>query len=109
MKKYVQPADFGGGLLTRAAEEIYAQMEHAGRVEEASVLSHFTDTQDQAQIAGIFHTLDQAASGKDREKAVRETLLKVFAASKTGSRTDLQQMIQRKKLETELRSVKLNL
>lgn len=109
VKKYVQPADFGGGLLTRAAEEIYAQMEHAGRVEEASVLSHFTDTQDQAQIAGIFHTLDQAASGKDREKAVRETLLKVFAASKTGSRTDLQQMIQRKKLEAELRTVKFNL
>ncbi len=109
VKTYVQPSDYGNGLTAQAAEIIYAQMEKASRVDEASVLSHFTDTQDQAQIAGIFHTLDQAASEKDREKAVRETLVKVFSAAGESSPMDLGQVIRRKKLEAELRGLKIEL
>lgn len=108
VKQYVQPSDFGEGLTARAAELIYAQMETKGRVEEASVLSHFTESQDQSQIAGIFHTLDQASSEKDREKAVRETLMKVFAAVDPGA-ADLNRIIQRKKQEAQLRSLKISL
>ena len=109
VKQYVLPSGFGDGLTAQAAEVIYEQMEKTGRVDEASVLSRFPDTQDQAQIAGIFHTLDQASSGKDREKAVRQTLIKVFAASGRGDVTDLNQAILRKKQEAELRTLKIAL
>ena len=109
MKQYVLPSDFGDGLTAQAAEVIYEQMEKSGRVDEASVLSRFPDTQDQAQIAGIFHTLDQASSGRDREKAVRQTLVKVFAASPKKEVTDLNQVILRKKQEEKLRSLKIAL
>lgn len=109
VRQYVQPSDYGDGLTARAAEVIYDQMEKNGKVDEASVLSHFPETQDQAQIAGIFHTLDQAASEKDREKAVRETLVKVFTASGAAASTDLNKVIQRKKQEAELRTLKIRL
>ena len=109
VKQYVLPSDFGDGLTAQAAEVIYEQMEKSGRVDEASVLSRFPDTQDQAQIAGIFHTLDQASSGRDREKAVRQTLIKVFAASPKKEVTDLNQVILRKKQEEKLRSLKIAL
>ena len=109
VKRYVQPSDFGEGLTAQAAEIIYGQMEQKGSVDEASVLSHFPDTQDQALIAGIFHTMDQASSGKDREKAVRETLFKVFSAAGSSAPKDLNQVIRRKKQEAELRTLKIAL
>ena len=109
VKQYVGPEDYGDGLTAEAARVIYSQMETRGSVEEASVLSHFPDTQDQAQIAGIFHTLDQALTEKDREKAVRETLVKVFSASPASSTADLGQAIRRKRQEKELRCVKIAL
>ena len=107
VKQYVQPQDFGGGLTGRTAEIIYDQMEKTGKVEESWVLSHFTEPQDQSQVAGIFHTLDQASSGKEREKAVRETLIKVFTAADTGNVSDFNQVIQRRKQEAELRSLQI--
>ena len=109
VKQYVGPEDFGGGLTAQAARVIYGQLEKKGKVEEASVLSHFPEAQDQMQIAGIFHTLDQASTGKEREKAVRETLVKVFAASPAASPADLGKAILRKKQEAELRSVRITL
>ncbi len=109
VKKYAAPADYGDGLTAQAAEVIYEQMEKKGKVDEAAVLSHFPEAADQTQIAGIFHTLDQAANGSDREKAIRETLIKVFKAAGQGPGSDLQKAILRKKQETELRTVKLPL
>ena len=107
VKQYVQPQDFGGGLTGRTAEIIYDQMEKTGKVEESWVLSHFTEPQDQSQVVGIFHTLDQASSGKEREKAVRETMIKVFTAADTGNVSDFNQVIQRRKQEAELRSLQI--
>ncbi len=107
VKKYVQPSDYGDGLTAQAAAVIYEQMEKKGKVDEAAVLSKFPDTADQTQIAGIFHTLDQAATGADREKAVRETLVKVFKASDAAASQDLKTAIQRKKQETELRTLRI--
>ena len=107
VKQYVKIEDFGGGLTAQAAGVIYDQMEKKGRVDEASVLGFFSDAQDQSQIAGIFHTLDQASSDRDREKAVRETLIKVFSASGTG--TGLDEVIRRKRQEKELRSIRIPL
>ena len=107
VKQYVKIEDFGGGLTAQAAGVIYDQMEKKGRVDEASVLGFFPDAQDQSQIAGIFHTLDQASSDRDREKAVRETLIKVFSASGTG--TGLDEVIRRKRQEKELRSIRIPL
>ncbi len=109
VKQYVQPSDFGDGLTGQVAAVIYEQMEKKGAVDEAAVLNRFPDTADQTQIAGMFHTLDQASSSTERGKAVRETLLKVFQSSAAASATDLKVVIQRKKQETALRTVKLSL
>ena len=107
--QYVKPQDFGGGLTAQAAEVIFRQMAQKGRVDEASVLSHFPEAQDQSQIAGIFHTLDQASTDRDREKAVRETLIKVFSASKAADPADLNEVIRRKRQESELRTIRIPL
>ncbi len=109
LKKYVQVSDYGDGLTGQAAAVIYEQMEKKGAVDEAAVLSRFPDTADQTQIAGMFHTLDQASTSAERQKAVRETLIKVFRASSSAASTDLKVVVQRKKLETELRTVKIPL
>ena len=107
ISRFVKPEDFGDGLTGQAARVIYGQMQRKGSVDEASVLSSFPEAQDQTQIAGIFHTLDQASSGKDREKAIRETLIKVFSAAPSGDGTDLNQVIARKKQEAELRKLQI--
>ncbi len=109
VRKYVMPSDFGEGLTAQAAEVIYGQMEKKGQVDEASILNHFPEAQDQTKIAGIFHTLDQASSGKDREKAIRETLIKVFKASPAASASELSRVIARKKQETELRTIRIQM
>jgi DNA primase len=109
ISRFVKPEDFGDGLTGQAARVIYGQMQRKGSVDEASVLSSFPEAQDQTQIAGIFHTLDQASSGKDREKAIRETLIKVFSAAPSGDGTDLNQVIARKKQEAELRKLQIML
>ncbi len=109
VKQYVASSGYGTGLTGQVAAVIYDQMEKNGKVDEASVLSRFPDTADQTQIAGIFHTLDQAANGSDREKAVRETLIKVFRAADPGTMSDLKQAVRRKNQETELRTVRLGL
>jgi DNA primase len=107
ISRFVKPEGFGDGLTGQAARVIYGQMQRKGSVDEASVLSSFPEAQDQTQIAGIFHTLDQASSGKDREKAIRETLIKVFSAAPSGDGTDLNQVIARKKQEAELRKLQI--
>ncbi len=109
VKKYIASSDYGDTLTGQAAAVIYEQMEKNGKVDEAAVLSRFPETADQTQIAGIFHTLDQAATGADREKAVRETLIKVFKAAAPDVITDLQQIVLRKNQEKELRTLKIML
>ena len=109
VKKYVSAEDYGekDSLTARTAQLIYAQMEKDGKVDEAAVLSRFPDAADQTWIAGMFHTLDPVSSQGEREKAVRETLLKVFSAASDNSEGDLQKAIERKKRETELRNLKI--
>ncbi len=111
VKKYVSAEDYGekDSLTARTAELIYMQMERDGKVDEAAVLSRFPDAADQTRIAGMFHTLDPVSSQGEREKAVRETLLKVFSAASDNNGGDLQKAIERKKRETELRNLKIAL
>ena len=111
VKQYVSAEDYGekDTLTARAAELIYDQMEKNGKVDEAAVLSRFPDAADQTVIAGLFHTLDPASSTAEREKAVRETLLKVYKAAPDASSTDLKTAVERKNREAELRKLKISL
>ncbi len=111
VKKYISADDYGDedSLTGRAAALIYAQMEKDGKVDEAAVLSRFPDASDQTRIASMFHTLDPVSSPAEREKAVRETILKVYSAAAKGGGNDLQQAIVRKNTETELRRLKITL
>ena len=111
VKQYVSPDDYGDkdSLTARAAELIYEQMESSGKVDEAAVLSRFPDASDQTVIAGLFHTLDPASNTGEREKAVRETLLKVYQAAADPSSADLKAAVVRKNKEAELRKLKITL
>ena len=86
---------------------VYEQMEKNGKVDEAAVLSRFPDASDQTVIAGLFHTLDPASTTAEREKAVRETLLKVYQAAADPSSGDLKAAVERKNKEAELRKLKI--
>ena len=109
VKKYVSSDDYGDkeSLTAKAAELIYEQMEKNGKVDEAAVLSRFPDASDQTVIAGLFHTLDPASTTAEREKAVRETLLKVYQAAADPSSGDLKAAVERKNKEAELRKLKI--
>ena len=108
VKQYVGADDYGeeDSLTAQAAKLIYAQMEKNGRVDEAAVLSRFPDASDQTKIAEMFHTLDPASGGK-REKAVRETLLKVYQAAAPAENQDFRKVIERKNKEQELRTLRI--
>jgi len=109
VKRYVSVDDYGekDSLTAQTAALVYGELEQKGRVDEAAVLSRFPDASDQAAVAGIFHTMDPASSGTEREKAVRETLLKVFRAASDPSGSDLKKAIGRKMKENELRDLKI--
>ena len=111
VKQYVSAEDYGetDSLTGRVAQLIYDQMEKNGKVDEASILSRFPDAADQTRIAGMFHTLDPASSRTEREKAIRETLLKVFSAASGSAGGDLQTVIRRKNQEAQLRTLRITL
>ena len=83
--------------------------ENSCKVDEAAVLSRFPDASDQTVIAGLFHTLDPASTATEREKAVRETLLKVYQAAADPSSEDLKAAVIRKNKEAELRKLTITL
>lgn len=74
----ISVGDFTDSLYRKAAEYLFAQLEK-GQVSPAEILTHFIgDEGEYQEIARVFHTgLKKGATEEDRDRAVKECILRV--------------------------------
>lgn len=71
------PGDFTEEPYAEVAHLLFAQCE-GGEVNPAKIVSHFEDEERQRDVAAMFHErLEQVETPKEREKALKDTLLRV--------------------------------
>ena len=81
IRRILEPEDFTPGLYREVAEMLYGQYE-AGERSPAQIISRFQDEEKQREAAALFHTrLEELEGEADQEKALREILRRVKAAS----------------------------
>ena len=79
-RKYLEPDDFTEGLFRQAATDCYRQMEE-GEVIPASIISSFTEEDEQKTVASFFSARITRDGEKDRLREVKECLLRIKRAS----------------------------
>lgn len=108
LKPYLSIDDFTEELYRQVAEKLFKDLEQ-GNYNPAAIISTFEDPDTQLEAANLFHTnLPEEVDGKDREKAVRDILLRVkknsydyYMANMGNDVTAITKAIQGKKaLET---------
>lgn len=78
IKPYITPDDFTEELYRRVAEILFRQYEEMGAVNPAQIISMFPDEEEQRETAGLFNArIREVETKEDREKALRETILRV--------------------------------
>ena len=114
LKQFLAPDDFTNPTYRETARLLYDQLEE-GRLNEAAIIDHFQDSDEQTGIAELFHAQIKTQSGAELVKAMKETILKVSDAaisglSKDGVRLDsLQQMLERKRRAEKINAVQIDL
>ena len=74
---YLSPEDFSPELYRQTASMLFAQQKE-GTVNPAKIISTFEDEEKQRLVAAMFHmNLGESLSDQDREKALRETVLRI--------------------------------
>lgn len=77
IKKNVELWDFTNELYRTVVEMLYQQKEQ-GTIKPAEIISHFADSENQGEIASLFHAeLKQVEKKEELEKALKETIIKV--------------------------------
>lgn len=100
IKKYIAPEDFTEDIYHKAAKLVFAQFEETGAVNPARIVSMFPSEEEQREIAALFNARIPAASTKEeREKALKETIIRVKEnsinhRSRTLAPTDLQGLMK---------------
>ncbi len=75
--QYIAPDDFTEDIFRRTAKLLYEQQEN-GTLNPAKIISMFEDEEDQREIAELFHArIHEIETKSDREKALKETILRV--------------------------------
>lgn len=81
IKKYISPEDFTEDLYRKVAEKLFDGLDR-GEMNPASIISMFTDEEEQREVASVFNTKLMALSTKqEREKAFHDI---VFAVKKNS-------------------------
>lgn len=77
VSKYISPEDFTEGIYKQAAEILFAQfLENA--VNPGQIVSAFQNEEDQREIAALFNArIHDIETKQDREKALKETIIRV--------------------------------
>ena len=77
-EQYISPEDFTGEHYRRAAEALFEQYRESGTVNPAKIVSSTENQEEQRAIAEIFNaTIHGTATKEDRDKALRETIIRV--------------------------------
>ena len=75
--QYIAPDDFTEDIFRRTAKLLYEQQEN-GTLNPAKIISMFEDEEEQREIAELFHArIHEIETKSDREKALKETILRV--------------------------------
>ncbi|MGN1179597.1 MAG: DNA primase [Suilimivivens sp.] len=116
IKKYISPDDFTEDLYKKVAEKLFADLEN-GKLNPASIISMFTDEEEQRQVAEVFNTkLMELSTRQEQEKAFHDIVLAVkrnsyeYFSRQLGSDVSaLNQVIAGKKALEELSKTHISL
>lgn len=77
IRQYIVPEDFTEEIYKKVAQILYEQHK-TGAVNPAKIVSMFADEEEQREIAELFHAkIYEIETRADREKALKETILRV--------------------------------
>ena len=116
IRKYISSEDFTEELYKKVAEKLFEGLER-GELNPASIISLFTDEEEQRLAAGVFNTrLMELSTKQEREKAFHDIILSVkrnsyeYFSSQLGSDVNaLNQVIAGKKALEELSKTHISL
>ena len=78
IKKYITAEDFTEDIYHRVATILFAQFEETGTVNPARIVSMFPSEEEQREIAALFNaTIPATLTEEDREKALKETIIRI--------------------------------
>lgn len=78
IKKYIAPQDFTEEIYHKVAELLFRQFEESGEANPAKIVSMFPDEEAQKEIAALFNArIHEVESKEDREKALKETIIRI--------------------------------
>ena len=78
IKKYIEPKDFTEEIYHKVAEVLFQQFEESGEANPAKIVSMFPDEEAQKEIAALFNArIHEVESKEDREKALKETIIRI--------------------------------
>ncbi|WP_026659560.1 DNA primase [Butyrivibrio sp. AC2005] len=89
VKKWINPEDFSDDMYRSIADELWKGMDD-GSFDPAKVMNHFTDEEQQREVAELFNTnLVKVETKDEREKAMRDIL---YDIKKSGYEKKLSNM-----------------
>jgi DNA primase len=114
--KYISPEDFTNPLYNKVAKMLYEQYEK-GELNPARLLNHFTDSEEQKEVAAVFNARIPLESNEERKAALLDVIYRLkedSIAHRTSNLapTDMQglfALMQSKKELENLREKKVQL
>ncbi len=109
IRRYIAPSDFTEGLYRRAAEALFEELER-GDVRPASVISRFTEEEEQREAASLFHESFPVSEPdrREREKVLYDTIVGIKSGS-LAYLTDTDSLLRGRKALEELRNTHISL
>lgn len=78
IKKYIVPEDFTEEIYRKVATILFRQFEENGSANPAQIVSMFPEEEEQNEIAALFNArIHEVESKEDKEKALKETIIRV--------------------------------
>lgn len=116
IKKYISPEDFTEDLYKKVAEKLFSDLDK-GELNPASIISIFSDEEEQREAAAVFNTkLMELSTKQEKEKAFHDIVLAVkrnsyeYFSGQLGSDVSaLNQVIAGKKALEELSKTHISL
>jgi len=102
--RYVEPEEFTDPICRKTAELLMEQWK-GGRLNPASLFQYFTDEEEQKKVSAMFSDTIPTLSGREEEKALQETILRVKQNSiawqtehmEPGDMERLQKIVQKRR------------
>jgi len=102
--RYVEPEEFTDPICRKTAELLMEQWK-GGRLNPASLFQYFTDGEEQKKVSAMFSDTIPTLSGREEEKALQETILRVKQNSiawqtehmEPGDMERLQKIVQKRR------------